>query len=442
FRFDVTMYPLLYGISNSWLDFSAVAIVPIVILMILLALCGVPLFIVISGIAYAAFSQGGGYVEEISLASYHILTDKSIAAIPLFTIAGYILAKGSAGKRLVEVFKSLFGWFRGGMVVAAVIVITFFTTFTGVSGVTILALGGLLTLILAGNGYNQENAESLITASGAIGLLFPPSMAIIVYGTTNYVSVNVYDLFKGALVPGILMAVSMMVIGIIKDRQTDCPKFSFPAIGGAIKHSIFELLLPVFIVVGYFAGFFSLMEVASFTVIYTFCLETFIRRDFSFRRALAIVAESVPVAGGVLIILSASNGLSVFLIDAGVPAMLSDFILSIVNSKYLFLLLLNITLLLVGCLMDIYSAILVVSPLVIPMAEMFGIHPVHIGVVFLMNLQLGFLTPPVGMDLFIASYAFDTPVMKVVKGILPYLLIQFIVLMLVTYIPFLSTILI
>jgi tripartite ATP-independent transporter DctM subunit len=407
--------------------------------MILLALCGVPLFIVISGIAYAAFSQGGGYVEEISLASYHILTDKSIAAIPLFTIAGYILAKGSAGQRLVDVFKSLFGWFRGGMVVAAVIVITFFTTFTGVSGVTILALGGLLTLVLAGNGYNKENAESLITASGATGLLFPPSMAIIVYATTNYMSVNVYDLFKGALGPGILMAISMMVIGIVKDKQSNRPTFSFPAIGKAVQHSVFELLLPVCIIIGYFTGFFSLMEVASFTVIYTFCLETFVRRDFSFRKALSVVAESVPVAGGVLIILSASKGLSVFLIDAGVPGMLSDFIISMVDSKYLFLLLLNIALLFVGCLMDLYSAILVVSPLIIPMAEMFGIHTVHIGVVFLMNLQLGFLTPPVGMDLFIASYAFDTPVMKVVKGILPYLLIQFIVLMLVTYIPFLST---
>ncbi len=175
----------LYTLTDSWLSFSSLAFVPLVILMIFLALMGVPLFVVIGAIAYIAFSQGGGYVEVTALEAYNILTDKSIAAIPLFTIAGYILAHGSAGERLVDIFKTGFGWFRGGAVVASVIVATFFTTFTGVSGVTILALGGLLTMVLTGTGYTKDKAQSLVTSSGAIGLLFPPSVAIIMYGKTN-----------------------------------------------------------------------------------------------------------------------------------------------------------------------------------------------------------------------------------------------------------------
>lgn len=429
----------LYAVTDSWLWFSGIGVVPLVLIMIVLAVLGIPLFIAIAGIAYICFSQGGGYVEMIPLESYRILTDKSIAAIPLFTIAGYMLAEGSAGKRLVDVFKSFFGWFRGGAVIATVIVAAFFTTFTGASGVTILALGGLLTIVLTGNGYGKTDAQSLITSSGSIGLLFPPSMAIIVYGTTNYFSVDVFDVFKGALLPGVLLAVSMMIIGVIRDKATDRPRFSLKASWIAVKHASLELLLPVFIMIAFFSGFLSLSEIASFTVLYVFVLETFIRKDFNMRKAFKVISLSIPIAGGVLIILSASSGLSSFLIDANIPNMLADYVLSVIQSKYVFLLLLNIALLLVGCLMDIYSAILVVSPLIIPVAESFGIDPVHSAVIFLMNMQLGFLTPPVGMNLFIASYAFDTPLMKICKNIVPYLVIQLIVLLIVTYIPFFST---
>ncbi|WP_428768602.1 TRAP transporter large permease subunit [Treponema sp. HNW] len=426
----------LSALDMFWLDFSAKAFPYIVLLIIVFAFLGVPLFIVISAVSYVAFSQGGGYVEMLSLEAYGILTDKSIAAIPLFTMAGYILSKGSAGSRLVDVFKSCFGWFKGGFLVAAVVVTTFFTTFTGVSGVTILALGSLLTIVLTGSGYSKNRAESLITASGALGLLFPPSLAIIMYGTTNYFSVDVFELFKGALIPGSILAVSMIVLGIFFDKDTHRIPFSPINALKALKHAAFELLLPFFIMTGYFSGFFSLFQAAAFAVLYSFCIGVWVRKDYSFKGALNIIVESLPVTGGVLAIFGAARGLSYYLLDANVPAVLSDFVLSFVSSKYLFLFLLNCVLLIVGCLMDVYSAILIVSPLIIPIAETFGIHPVHTGVIFLMNMQLGFLTPPVGMDLFIASYAFDTPMIRVIKGILPFLLVQFIVLMLVTYIPF------
>lgn len=431
----------LYTLSNSWIAFTQVAFVPLLILLIFIAIMGVPLFIALAGMAYLAFSQGGGYVEVLSMEAYSVLTDSSIAAIPLFTIVGYLLSQGSAGKRLVEIFKALFGWFKGGTVIAAVVVTTFFTMFTGASGVTILALGSLLTIVLSGSGYKKDDAHSLITASGALGLLFPPSVAIIMYGTTNYFSIDVFDLFKGAIIPGFILAVVTIAFGISKDKNTERPKFSWKAIGLSIKNGVWELLLPVFIIVGYFGGIFTIMQTAAFSLVYTYILETFIRKDFSLKQSLKVIADSIPITGGVLMILASARGLSYFLIDANVPQLLSDFITSFVHSKYLFLLLLNIFLVLVGCLMDIYSAILIVSPLIIPIAQYYGLSQVHIGVVFLMNMQLGFLTPPVGMDLFISTYAFDKPLMKVVKGILPYLLIQAIVLLLVTYIPWFTTVL-
>jgi tripartite ATP-independent transporter DctM subunit len=422
-----------------WCAIAGKATLPLVLALIALAFLGVPLFIDMSAISYIAFSQGGGYVEILSLEAYNNFTDKTVAAIPLFTIAGYVLSHGSAGNRLVAVFQSLFGWFRGGVVVATVIVTAFFTTFTGVSGTTILALGPLLVVILTGSGYAKDKAHALITSSGALGLLFPPSMAIIMYGTTNYFSVDVMQLFMGALIPGVLLSLSMISLGIFYDTKKDRSRFSLVQAGGAAKNAAFELLLPVFICLGFFTGTFSLNESAAFAVIYAVCLETFVRKDFTLKRMGAVIIESLPVSGGVLFILAAARGLSYFLLDANIPARVSELVLTFVSSKYVFLILLNGVLFLVGCLMDAFSAIMIVSPLIIPIAEAFALSPVHMGVIFLMNMQIGFLTPPVGMDLFIASYTFNVPVFKVVRGILPFLVIQVVILFLVTYVPWFST---
>ncbi|HNQ96999.1 MAG TPA: TRAP transporter large permease subunit [Treponemataceae bacterium] len=439
FLFKIESLVAFQAAFDLWLHASHVLLWPLVILLILSAVFGVSIFVVLSGIAYICFSQGGGYVEMIPLEYYQILTDKSIAAVPLFTLAGYLLAEGSAGKRLLDVVKNSVGWIKGGPVIAAVLVATFFTTFTGASGVTILALGGLLTVILTGSGYKKEEAESLVTASGSIGMLFPPSLAIIIFGTTNIFSVDIFELFKGALIPGFLMAVSMIFLGILRDRTVHRSPFSPRELAKALYHGAAEIFLPICIVAGYFSGFLSLIETAAFAAAYAFILEVLIRRDYTVKQAGKIILKSVPVAGGVLVIIGAAKGLAFFLVDAGIPFILTDFVLTFVQSKYLFLFLLNIMLLAVGCLMDLYSAILVVSPLIMPVAESFGIHPVHTGVIFLTNLALGFLTPPVGMNLFIASYTFNKPIMKLVKYIIPYLIVQFIILMLVTYIPWFST---
>ena len=435
---DSNLAILLSGISDSVQIFSGNAIWLIVLIFTVFSLFGMPLYIVLSGLAYFAFMTTGGYVESIPMETYTILTDTSIAAIPLFTVAGYLLAGGSAGKRLLDFVKSSVGCIRGGVVIAAVLVATFFTTFTGASGVTILALGGILSVILKGSGYSEDDSEALITASGSIGLLLPPSLAVIVYGATNFMTVNIFDLFKGAILPGALLALSMMVIGIIKDKNSKRIRFSREALFQSFKAGFFELLLPILIAIVYFGGYFSLFETAAFTVLYSFVLEVFIRKDFNVKKSFNIILQSIPVAGGVLVIIGAAKGLALFLVYAGIPEMLSDFAITFVGSKVLFLLLLNILLLVVGCIMDLYSAILVVSPLIIPVAESFGIHPVHTGVIFLTNLALGFLTPPIGMNLFIASYTFKKPVIKIVKNILPYLAVQFIILLLITYIPWFS----
>lgn len=431
--------PILYKISNGWFHFSTLLCWPLIVIMVFLAFMGLPLFLVLAGISYIAFSQSGGYVDVIPLETYRILTDRNIAAIPLFTIAGYILSQSSAGQRYVKVFSSLFGWFRGGTVVAAVIVTTFFSTFTGVSGVTILALGSLLSVVLTGSGYSKDTAESLVTSSGAIGLLFPPSAAIIMYATTNYFSVDVIELFKGALLPGVLMALAMIGVGIFFDRQKTRPQFSGREIGNALLGCIPELLMPIFICILYFNGIFDLLEVASFAVIYAFVLSTFVRRDFSFSESCEVIASSVPVSGGVLFILGAASGISYFILDAQLPVLLTDYITQYVHSPFIFLILMNIFLLVIGCLMDMFSAILIVSPLLLPLAESFGIPSVQAGVIFLMNLSIGFLTPPVGMDLFISSYAFGKPLPKVIRGVLPFFVFQLVVLLMVTYIPWLTS---
>ena len=439
-------FPVLFKMFDFWNLLCDKAVWPFVIILIVLAFTGVPLFVVISGITYVLFSKSGGYVDMIILEAYSKLSDKSVTAIPLFTIAGYVLAQGSAGKRFVNLFNALFGWFRGGTVVAAVLVLTFFSTFTGVSGVTILALGSLLSIILVGSGYEKDKAESLITSSGALGLLFPPSVAIIMYATSNYTVITQFEpgfvvtnLFVAALIPGTIMALAMIVMGIVYDKNKERPKFSGKAILNGFKDCIFELLLPLIICITYFTGFFNLFQVASFAVIYTFCLSTFIRKDFSIRKAGRVIADSVPVSGGVLFIIGAAAGLSYFMQDANVPEIVTEFITTFVKNKYLFLILMNIVLLIVGCSMDLYSAILIISPLLLYASTAYGIPVVQAGVIFLMNLSIGFLTPPVGMDLFISSYAFKKPVSEVIKGVLPFLAVQLIVLLLVTYVPAFTT---
>lgn len=430
---------LLSSIFDGIVAFAKIILPLLVIAFIVLAFFGMPLYIVLSGIGFFCFLQGGGYVDVLSMEAYSILSDTSMTAIPLFTIAGCLFAEGSAGKRLTAFMNEAVGFLRGGTIITAVLVSTLFTTFTGASGVTILALGGVLSLILIGTGSKKDEAEALITASGAIGILLPPSLAVILYGVTNIFSgANVIDIFKGAILPGFMLALATIITGIIRDKNKNRTKFSVQRLGSTFIQSIVELSLPILVFGFYFSGLLTLVQTAAFAACYAFAIVVFIRKDYTLKDAFNSILNSTPIVGGVLIIVAVAKGLAAFFIDANVPGILSDFVLAHISNKNVFLLLLNLLLLVVGCIMDLYSAILVVSPLIIPIADSFGIAPVHIAVIFLTNLSLGFLTPPVGMNLFIASYTFKKPVLKIARDVMPYLIIQLIILLLVTYIPWFS----
>jgi tripartite ATP-independent transporter DctM subunit len=412
---------------------------PVIIILIIGAVFGAPLFIVLGGIAFMLFARVGEPLEIIPNEAYSMLISHSIPAIPLFTVAGFLLSESKAGERLVRFFKAVFAWFPGGLAIMAILVCAFFTTFTGASGVTILALGALLSYVLINGKYKRRFSLGLLTASGSVGLLFPPSLPIIIYGVIAGVSIK--DMFIGGIIPGFVMVAALVIFCIIyaskhkTERQPFNLKEAFSSIGGAIG----EILLPIVIVLSYFGGLTTLEESAALAVIYALIVEVFIHRDLKIKDLPGVIAKCIPIIGGVLMILSLAKGLSYYIVDAEVPMRLTEWVQASISSKYVFLLLLNIGLLITGCLMDIFSAIMVVVPLIIPLGSIFGIHPVHLGIIFLANMELGYMTPPVGLNLFLASYRFNEPMGKLYKDVLPFFFIQLAAVLLITYLPFLTT---
>ena len=412
---------------------------PLLILLVVSAFLGTPIFVVLGGVATLFFLRSGGSLEIMPNEAYTMLTGDIIPAIPLFTMVGAIMSDSKAGDRLVRFFKTFFGWFPGGLAVMSILVCAFFTTFTGGSGVTILALGGLLSFILIQRGFKEDFATGLLTGSGSIGLLFPPSLPIIMYGVVA--QVNIKELFVGGLLPGVLMVLTLSILGVRRAMVLKVARVKFQAkeILPTLKESIWEIMLPIVILVSYFSGFTTLIETASLAVIYVLMVQVVIHRDIKLRDLPKVLTRCLPIIGGVLVILAVAKGLSYYLVDAQVPTMLTEWLKQFVHSKYVFLILLNVALLVTGCLMDIYSAITVVAPLVIPLGVAYGIHPVHLGIIFLANLELGYLTPPVGLNLFLASYRFNQPLSRIYRNIIPFLIALLVAVLLITYIPWLTT---
>jgi len=428
---------------NSWMpvynEISAHFSTPIIILLILTAVAGVPIFIVLGGIGYMLFAHTVQPLEVIANEAYSLLTSHSIPAIPLFTFTGFMLSESKAGERIVRLFKAFFSWIPGGLAIMAIMVCTFFTTFTGASGVTILAVGGLLSYVLVKGQYRQNFSTGLLTATGSIGLLFPPSLPVIIYGVTAQVSVK--DMFIGGIAPGVILVLAMVLFAVFSARRNKVPRerFVLKEAQAAIKESFWEILLPVIIVWGYFGGITTLVESGAVAVIYAIVIETFVHRDIRFKDLPRVLLKCMPIIGGVLAILALAKGLSYYIVDAEIPMQLTAWVQGAISSKYIFLLLLNIALLITGCFMDIFSAIMVVVPLIIPLGNLFGIHPVHLGIIFLANMELGYLTPPVGLNLYLASYTFNEPIGKVYRDVFPFLLIQLAAVLLITYVPLFST---
>lgn len=403
------------------------------------ALLGLPIFALIGGLAALLFWFEYTPVSAVPLAAYQLSGQPLLPAIPLFTLGGYILAEGGASKRLVRVFSALVGWMPGGLAVTTTLAFAFFTSFTGASGVTILSLGGLLLPVLTQAQYTRRFSLGLLTASGSIGLLFPPSLAVILYAVYSRTPIN--ELFLGGFLPGLLLVGLVALWGVRHGRFADRSNQRFDAVEAwrSVNAAKWELLLPVVVIGGIFGGIVTLVEAAAVTVLYAFVVECLVYRDLSIRRQLlGVGADCATLVGGVLLILAVALGFTNYLIDAQVPDLALEWVQEHIESKYVFLLVLNLLLLVVGCMMDIFSAILVVVPLIAPMGEAFGVDPVHLGIIFLANLELGYLTPPVGMNLFLASYRFDEPLTRIYRSVLPFLLILLIGVLLITYVPALS----
>jgi C4-dicarboxylate transporter, DctM subunit len=378
-------------------------------------------------------------VGAVPSATLQITSQDTLPTLPLFTLAGTLLARGGTPERLVRVFRALAGWLPGGTAVATVLVCAFFTTFTGASGVTILALGSLLLPVLMKDRYSERFSLGTVTASGSIGLLFPPSLPIILYGVKAQTSV--LDMFYACILPGVLLVglVSAYCIreGVVEGatwKRVD-PR----EIAASVWAAKWEIALPVVVFVSLFGGFASTVEAAALTVLYTLFIKCVVYRDVGVRGELpAVLTESTILVGGVLIILCAALGFTNYLIDAQIPAKGAAWVTAGIHSRWAFLLILNGFLLVVGCLMDIFSAIFVVVPLILPVAAAFEIDPLHLGAIFLINLELGYLTPPVGMNLFLSSYRFNTPLSRVARAALPFILVQVGAVLLVTFVPWLS----
>jgi len=416
-------------------------VVPMLVTLGLATVLGAPVFTTLGGAALILFWGQGDTITSLSLDHYKLVTNSSLPSIPLFTLAGYFLASGGASKRLVRVFLALFGALRGGPAIVTCLVCAFFTTFTGASGVTILALGGPLLPILLTSGYKEKHALGLITGAGSLGLLFPPCLPLILFAIWAK-GVEVKQIFLAGIVPGCVMVLVTAGLGVWLAPRNRSTLQSFKAgeAGAALWEAKWELLLPVVALVGLFGGFATPVETAALTALYAFVIETFVYRDVKFGRDTGrVLVECGLLMGGVLIILGVAQGFTNFLVDAEVPGAAVEWVKANIKEPWKFLLLLNLFLLVVGSLMDIYSAIIVVVPLIIPMAGLFDISPLHLGIIFLANLELGYMMPPVGMNLMLSSYRFQKPVPEVYRAILPMLGAQFIGVLVITYVPAFTT---
>ncbi len=411
----------------------------IIIGVILLALLGTPLFAIIGLAGFLLFNQADIDTAAIFIELYRVASAPTLIAIPLFTFAGFILAESKTPQRLTRLSQAFLGGVRGGVPLVVLVACAFFTSFTGASGVTIIALGGLLFPLLIKEHYSKDFSLGLITSSGSLGLLFPPSIPLILYGLVAQVSID--QLFLAGIIPGVMMIFILAAYSTkygSKHHIKPTP-FILENAKSAVRESIWEIPLPFIILLGIYGGFFTVTEAAAVTVMYVIVIESLVYKDISLARDLPpIMRNSMVLVGSILIILGTAMGFTSYLIDEQIPMQALEFVQNHIESKWTFLIVLNVFLLVVGCVMDIFSAIVVIVPLIIPIAESFGVNMVHLGIIFLTNLEIGYSTPPVGINLFIASSRFEEPVVKLYKATLPFLALRLIVLLLITYISWFS----
>lgn len=407
-------------------------------LAVFLALAGVPLFVVICALALLGFYQGGIDLRVVFIEIYRLASTPALTAIPLFAFTGFLLAESQAPRRLVRFSQVLLGWLPGGLAIMALAVCALLTALTGASGMTIVALGGLLYPALSQQGYPERFNLGLLTTCGSLGLLFPPSLPLIVYGIVSQTPVD--QLFRAGLLPGGVLVLVLAGYCYLQGRKQPTASHtpSLREVGTVCRESALELLLPMVIFGGIYSGLIAPSEAAALGAFYILVVEVAVHREIALRRLPGIIRDTMVLVGGILIVLAAALAYTNYLVDAEVPNRLLASIQVHIHSRLVFLILLNVFLLLVGCMLDIFSALVVVVPLILPIAAAYQVHPVHLGIIFLTNLEIGYSTPPVGLNLFIASLRFDKPLLQLAHASLPFILILILCLILITYVPYLS----
>ena len=411
------------------------------LLLLALVLLGAPLFSVIAASAMLGFYRSGIDLSVVAIEFFGIAEMPILVAIPLFTFAGFVLSESGSARRLVRLSNALLGWLPGGLAIISLAACALFTAFTGASGVTIVALGALLYPALSQAGYEDRFNLGLITTSGSLGLLFAPSLPLILYGIVAGVSID--QLFLAGILPGLLMLVVLSGYSFWKNRHVrqSLSRASWAEVSGALREAIWELPLPVIVLGGIYSGYFAVSEAAAVTVLYVILVEMIILREIPWRELPRIIRESMVLVGAILMILGVSLASTNYMIDAGVPQRLFEIIDTYVAGQATFLLALLIFLLILGALLDIFSAIVLVVPLILPIASLYGIHPVHLGIVFLAAMELGYLTPPVGLNLFISSFRFERSIVDVFRATFPFFVLLLITVVIIAYWPGLSLVL-
>ena len=438
--FGTALAGVLIGIGMWQPVPAANLVVPALLILGAAVLAGAPVFVALGGTALILFWGKSEPLAVLPIDHYGLVVNATLPTIPLFTLAGYFLAEGGAARRLVRVCSALAGRLRGGPAIATALACAFFTSFTGASGVTILALGGLLLPLLVAAKYPERHALGLLTGAGSLGLLFPPCLPLILYAIVAKVPIE--QMFLGGILPCVLLILLTSSLGILQAPKPEAAGklFCWNEVRAAVWDAKWELFLPVIALVALFGGFCTPLEAAALTAFYAFIVEVLVYRDLKiFRDVPRVMTQCALLVGGVLLILGVALGLTDYLIGSEAPDHLLGWVKTSIHSRWVFLLVLNLFLLVVGCLMDIFSAIVVVAPLIVPLGLAFGINPVHLGIIFLANLELGFLTPPVGMNLFLSSYRFGKPMSEIIRSVIPILLVLLAGVLLITYFPPLTT---
>lgn len=407
------------------------------LVILILALLGVPIFAVMTLFAAAAFKFADESMMILASEVYKLAGASTLLTIPLFTFAGYLMAESKSPHRLLKFTQAALGWLPGGVAIVSLVICAFFTAFTGASGVTIIALGGLLYPMLINENYDEDFTLGLITTSGSLGLLFPPSLPIILYGIVAKVDID--KIFLAGIVPGILLIVILSGYSVYKGKNLKRSPFSFHELVEGIKAARWELPLPIIVLGGIYSGFITPTEASAISAFYVLIMVCFLYKDVSLVKDVpVIIKKSMSLVGAILLILCCALALTNYFVDEEIPTRLLEYMQQAISSKLVFLLFLNVFLLIVGAMMDIFSAIIVVVPIILPIATEFGVDPVHLAIIFLANLEIGYITPPVGLNLFISSFRFNKSVLKLYKVTIPYLMLLLVALMIITYIPWLS----